>query len=141
MLAMRWAPVAFALFAIAWAHSHGAAQQAVSDDAAADGATADDPARDAIRPIPDDVDLSPAFLDNVDHVKAGRKLWAQCSHCHGRTAYPGKAPKLRPELYDAAFVYDRITYGFDMMPPWEDVFDATERAQLVAYILSNRFAP
>lgn len=89
----------------------------------------------------EEVDLSPAFLADPAHVKAGRKLWKQCRHCHGNAAYPGKAPKLKPRRYDAAFVYDRITNGFGKMPPWKHVFTATQRAQLVAYILSNRFSP
>lgn len=133
------------VIAAAWAPSYGAAQQVVSDAAANTTAAASDASAGAggaaLRPLPGDVDLSPAFLEDPAHVKAGRKLWKQCRHCHGKAAYPGKAPKLKPKRYDAAFVYDRITYGFEKMPPWKDVFDATQRAQLVAYILSNRFSP
>ena len=140
MLAMHWAPVALAL-AVAWAPACGTAQQVVSGETDAAEASAGGAGSGALRPVPDDVDLSPEFLEDPAHVKAGRKLWKQCRHCHGKASYPGKGPKLKPGRYDAAFVYDRITYGFEKMPPWKDVFDEMQRAQLVAYILSNRFSP
>lgn len=87
------------------------------------------------------VDLSPAVLADADNLKAGKKLWRQCRHCHGKAAYPGKAPKLKPHRYKPEFVYDRITFGFNKMPAWKDVFTDEERVQLVAYILSKRFSP
>ena len=146
MLATRWTPMALVI-AVSLAPACATAQQVAADASksvaggAAVAASAGDAEAAGRHPLPDDVDLSPAFLDDPAHVKAGRKLWKQCRHCHGKAAYPGKAPKLKPDRYDPAFVYDRITYGFEKMPPWKDVFDATQRAQLVAYILSNRFSP
>ena len=143
------APLALVI-AVSWAPACVTAQQATAAQASTSGAggglaieasSTADAVSDALRPLPEDVDLSPAFLDDPVHIKAGRKLWKQCRHCHGKAAYPGKAPKLKPGGYDPMFVYDRITYGFEKMPPWKDVFDAIQRAQLVAYILSSRFSP
>ncbi|MCY4284519.1 MAG: cytochrome c [Thiotrichales bacterium] len=150
MVATRWALITplVLVIAVSWVPACAAAEQATAEasTSVAGGATAGasstaDAASGALRPLPDDVDLSPAFLEDPAHIKAGRKLWKQCRHCHGKAAYPGKAPKLNPGRYEPVFVYDRITYGFEKMPPWKDVFDATQRAQLVAYILSNRFSP
>ena len=128
MLAIRRTAVAF-LMSVACATPAGAEAQTGNESGAVIPAAAEE------------VDLSPAFLGDKANVKAGRKLWKQCRHCHGKIAYPGKAPKLKPERYDAAFVYDRVTNGFGKMPPWKDIYTATQRAQLVAYILSNRFSP
>ncbi len=153
MLATRRAPLALSIaplalsIAASWVPACATAEQAAAaaSTSVAGGATTEvstgGAASDALRPLPDDVYLSPAFLEDPAHIKAGRKLWKQCRHCHGKAAYPGKAPKLKPGSYEPAFVYDRITYGFEKMPPWKDVFDVTQRAQLVAYILSNRFSP
>jgi len=69
-------------------------------------------------------------------------LWGkQCRHCHGNSAYPGKAPKLTPATYKPEFVFDRLTNGFRKMPAWKTVFSLEERKSLVAYVLSDEFAP
>lgn len=81
------------------------------------------------------------FLADAVNISAGEALWKQCRHCHGRNAYPGKAPKLKPRKYTPAFTYKRITNGFRKMPPWKDVFTQEQRMQLVAYIKSKQFSP
>ena len=86
--------------------------------------------------------FSKSYLDDSKHQKAGEEIWAdQCRHCHGASAYPGKAPKLKPWRYQADFVFDRITNGFQKMPAWKDVYTKEERMALVAYILSDDFSP
>ena len=65
----------------------------------------------------------------------------QCRHCHGRSAYPGKAPKLKPRKYTPEFVFDRVTNGFRKMPAWKEVYSADERRAIVAYVLSREFSP
>lgn len=83
-----------------------------------------------------------AFLSDDANVDTGETIWAdQCRHCHGRKAYPGKAPKLKPRKYKPDFVYRRVTDGFRKMPGWKDVYSDEERMQVVAYILSDNFSP
>ncbi|TVQ31462.1 MAG: cytochrome c [Geminicoccaceae bacterium] len=87
-------------------------------------------------------EMTEAMLNDPDRIENGRVLWEeQCRHCHGRAAYPGKAPRLTPRRYAADFVYHRITYGFRGMPGWIDIYDQHERIDMVAYILSGRFSP
>ncbi len=82
------------------------------------------------------------FLSSATAIENGGEHWAkQCRHCHGNSAYPGKAPKLQPSAYTADFVFDRITNGFRKMPAWKAVFTLEERKELVANILSSEFAP
>lgn len=82
------------------------------------------------------------FLEDPEHIAAGKEVWdSTCQSCHGKAAYPGKAPKLRPSRYDADFVYDRVTHGFRKMPAWKDVLSQDERMSVVAYILSDNFSP
>lgn len=87
-------------------------------------------------------EFTKAYLDDVKNQKAGETLWQdQCRHCHGASAYPGKAPKLKPYRYKPKFVYDRITNGFKKMPAWDEVYSKEERMALVAFILSDDFSP
>jgi mono/diheme cytochrome c family protein len=82
------------------------------------------------------------FLSNPANIEAGRKVWqAQCRHCHGARAYPGKAPHLRPGSYAPEFIYDRVTNGFGKMPSWKAVFSDEQRRAVVAYIKSDDFDP
>jgi cytochrome c5 len=81
-------------------------------------------------------------LEDPEMIALGEVVWqAQCRSCHGRAAYPGKAPRLRPSRYDPEFVYHRVTFGFRGMPGWEDVFSEEERVAVTAYILSRQFSP
>ena len=88
------------------------------------------------------VPFTSAFLGAEDNINAGGEIWgAQCRHCHGAKAYPGKAPKLKPGNYEPDFVYRRVTDGFRKMPAWTDEYSDEERMQVVAYILSSSFSP
>jgi len=92
-------------------------------------------------PVPP-AEFTEEFLADEANIAAGRAVWeGQCRACHGRAAYPGKAPKLRPRRYTADFIYDRASNGFRRMPAWRDVFTDLERMQVAAYILSRRFSP
>ncbi len=82
------------------------------------------------------------FLKSEENIEAGKTVWdEQCKHCHGKDAYPGKAPKLKPYKYEPEFVYRRVTDGFRKMPPWKEVYSDLERMQVTAYILSENFSP
>ena len=90
-------------------------------------------------PVPE---FSVEFLASADAINNGGESWGkQCRHCHGSSAYPGKAPKLTPATYEPEFVFKRITDGFRKMPAWKSVFTLEERKNLVAYILSSNFSP
>jgi mono/diheme cytochrome c family protein len=86
------------------------------------------------------VEFSREFIENPDVLAVGEEIWLQqCSRCHGKRAYPGKAPKLEPSRYKIGFVYKRVTKGFRGMPPWEDAFNEEERKSVSAYIMSPDF--
>ncbi|MEK9774889.1 MAG: cytochrome c [Quisquiliibacterium sp.] len=83
-----------------------------------------------------------AYLTNQANIEVGKKVWTtQCRHCHGASAYPGKAPKLSPGDMEPDFIFDRVTNGFRKMPAWKAVFSLAERKGVVAYIKSNEFSP
>lgn len=87
-------------------------------------------------------EFTEAYLNDPDNIAAGEAIWAgQCRACHGRSSYPGKAPKLKPRRYTAEFVFDRVTRGFRKMPAWVDVYDWAERKSVAAYVKSRRFSP
>ena len=91
-------------------------------------------------------ELAPAFTDAVlkdtSYIESGRQVWdGQCRHCHGNSAYPGKAPKLKPSSYQPDFVYDRVTNGFRKMPAWKDIFNEKQRVGVTVYIMSSEFSP
>lgn len=94
----------------------------------------------AVDPPPPPMPAS--LLRDPKVIAIGQLAWQQqCRHCHGASAYPGKAPKLSPGSMEPDFIYDRITYGFKGMPPWKDVFPLEQRVALVAYIKSDSFSP
>ncbi len=83
-----------------------------------------------------------AFLKDPANLEIGKRIWQQqCRHCHGKSAYPGKAPKLKPRRYEADFVYTRVTNGFRKMPAWKAVFSRDERMAVAAYVMSEEFSP
>jgi mono/diheme cytochrome c family protein len=83
-----------------------------------------------------------AYMSNARAIAAGKEIWdTQCKHCHGNSAYPGKAPKLSPGAMEPDFIYDRVTYGFRKMPPWKDVYTLEQRKAIVAYIKHSSFSP
>lgn len=97
------------------------------------------PSADEVEEVPE---FTPEYLALGDAIKGGGDLWGkQCRHCHGNSAYPGKAPKLTPATYKPDFVFDRLTNGFKKMPAWKSVFSLDERKSIVAYILSDSFSP
>ena len=86
------------------------------------------------------VEFTKEFLGDPKNVQKGRTVWqARCQFCHGKMAYPGKAPKLDPSRYTPAFVYDRVANGFQGMPPWRHEFSVDELKSVVAYVLSREF--
>jgi len=83
-----------------------------------------------------------AYLADDANIKVGQGVWAkQCRHCHGNSAYPGKAPKLSPGGLEPDFIFDRVTNGFRGMPAWNAAFTIEERKAVVAYIKSASFSP
>ncbi len=101
-------------------------------------ALAADPPKGSEPPVP----FSEEYLHDDTNIAAGQAVWQeQCRHCHGRSAYPGKAPKLRPRHYKPEFVYRRVTDGFRKMPSWKEVFTDEERMAVTAYVLSPKFSP
>jgi mono/diheme cytochrome c family protein len=86
--------------------------------------------------------FSPAYLADSANFKAGKDVWVKrCNFCHGKKAYPGKAPKLKPKKYTPAFVYKRVTNGFRSMPSWKGTLTDEERRAVTAFIMHKRFSP
>ena len=86
--------------------------------------------------------ITAAMIKDPAYVEAGKQVWdGQCRHCHGNSAYPGKAPKLKPSSYQAEFVYDRVTNGFRKMPGWKAVFNQQQRIGVTAFIMGDEFMP
>jgi mono/diheme cytochrome c family protein len=80
-------------------------------------------------------------LGRQEHIDAGKAVFGKiCKFCHGKSAYPGKAPKLNPARYTPEFVFDRVTSGFRGMPSFREQFSEQERQAVVAYILSREFS-
>lgn len=89
-----------------------------------------------------DVAFTAAFLNDPTTIALGKQLWAKrCQFCHGKAAYPGSAPPLRPWMYKPDFIYERITNGFRGMPSLKQEFSEAERKAIVAYVLSGKFSP
>jgi mono/diheme cytochrome c family protein len=117
-----------------WLSGPGAAQSPPATPPAASGAG---PANGPAPPV----EFTPAFLGDPKNVQKGREVWqARCQFCHGKTAYPGKAPRLDPSRYTPAFVYDRVANGFQGMPPWRHEFSVDDLKAVVAYVLSRDFS-
>lgn len=107
----------------------------------AQSAPAEATAKEAVfsEPIPA---FDKAYLENAANIKLGETVWMnQCRHCHGNSAYPGKAPKLNPGSLDPEKIFDRVTNGFRKMPSWRTVFSLEERKGVVAYVKSDSFSP
>ena len=86
--------------------------------------------------------FSEEFLADEAQFEAGKEIWfAQCTHCHGFKAYPGKAPKLKPAKYSPEFVFKRVYKGFKKMPAWSDTYSVDEIRSIVAYVQSQKFSP
>ena len=90
-------------------------------------------------PVPE---FTAAMMKDPVNIEAGKQVWdGQCRHCHGNSAYPGKAPKLKPSNYQPDFVYDRVTNGFRKMPAWKAVFNQQQRIGVVTFIMGEEFMP
>ena len=91
-----------------------------------------------------DAELPPfpkELLSNPQYVKDGKEVFGKiCKFCHGKSAYPGKAPKLNPSRYTPEFVYDRVTNGFRGMPPLKDQFSEKDRQAVTVFIMSKEFS-
>jgi mono/diheme cytochrome c family protein len=126
MRAMRWARIALLSVLIA-GHPLAQAQAAAAPTAAAD------------EPPPK---FDAAYMADAANIKVGQEVWVkQCRHCHGNSAYPGKAPKLSPGGLEPDFIFDRVTNGFRGMPAWGGVFTHEQRKAVTAYIKSSAFSP
>ena len=85
--------------------------------------------------------LNQEDLSRPEAIESGKAIWnKRCKFCHGKTAYPGKAPKLDPAKYQPEYVYDRVTNGFRGMPAFKNEFSENERKAVVAYIMSRDFS-
>lgn len=86
--------------------------------------------------------FSNSFLNDPDNIALGQTIWSKrCRFCHGKAAYPGSAPQLKPWRYQPEFIYNRVTNGFRGMPALKREFSETERRAIVAYVLSGKFSP
>ena len=104
-------------------------------------AQADEPAQ-SVDGEEEKPEFTEAYLADEANVARGKALWTkQCRHCHGASAYPGKAPKLKPRKYTPDFIFNRVTNGFRKMPPWKSVYTLEERMAVVAYVKSRSFSP
>jgi mono/diheme cytochrome c family protein len=82
------------------------------------------------------------LLGNPEYIQLGQEVWGKiCKFCHGKTAYPGKAPSLTPSRYTPEFVYDRVTTGFRGMASFKEQFSDKERQAVTVWIMSKEFAP
>jgi mono/diheme cytochrome c family protein len=87
------------------------------------------------------IEFTQEYLSDPKNVEQGRAVWrTRCQFCHGKTAYPGKAPRLDPSRYTPEFVYDRVVNGFRGMPPWRHEFSVEQLKAVVAYVLSKDFS-
>jgi mono/diheme cytochrome c family protein len=111
-----------------------------TEAAPAGGAPGTAPGGGAPNGLAPPVDFSAEYLADPKNADRGRAVWlARCQFCHGRSAYPGKAPRLDPSRYTPDFVYDRVANGFRGMPSWRHEFSLDELKAVVAYVLSQRF--
>lgn len=86
-------------------------------------------------PFPEEI------LGDASMEAQGKEVFGKiCKFCHGKTAYPGKAPKLNPSRYTPEFVYDRVTNGFRGMPPFKEQFSEQELQAVTAFIMSKTFS-
>ncbi len=96
-------------------------------------------AADAVRA--DELEFTEEFMSNPANIELGQDLFKQqCAKCHGKGAYPGKAPKLKIGKMTPEDIYLRVTYGFRRMPAWEEVFTDQERMAITAYMKSPTFS-
>ena len=89
----------------------------------------------------DETGLTEEYLSDPANIELGQELFrGQCAKCHGKGAYPGKAPKLNARKLSPEDIYLRVTYGFRRMPAWEEVFSDEQRMAVTAYMKSRHFS-
>jgi mono/diheme cytochrome c family protein len=89
----------------------------------------------------DETGLTEAYMSDPANIELGQQLFQQqCTKCHGKGAYPGKAPKLNAKKLSPEDIYLRVTYGWRRMPAWEEVFSDDERMAITAYMKSPHFS-
>lgn len=111
------------------------------EETAAEEATPAAPAKSVEEVIAEQA-FTEEFLASEEEFERGKEIWfAQCTHCHGYKAYPGKAPKLKPAKYKPEFVFKRVYKGFRKMPSWKDTYSIDEIRAVVAYVKSSKFSP
>ena len=89
----------------------------------------------------DETGLTEEYLSDPANIELGQELFqGQCAKCHGKGAYPGKAPKLNARKLSPEDIYLRVTYGFRLMPAWEEVFSDEQRMAITAYMKSRHFS-
>jgi mono/diheme cytochrome c family protein len=133
-------PTAFGLAAAATLAASLLAGIAVAQSPSTPAPTAPAPATPPANGTAPAVEFTKEFLSDAQNVQKGREVWqARCQFCHGKMAYPGKAPKLQPSRYTPAFVYDRVANGFQGMPSWRHEFSVEQLKAVVAYVLSREF--
>jgi mono/diheme cytochrome c family protein len=93
------------------------------------------PAGSALPPFPK------KLLGDPEYIALGHEVFDKiCKFCHGKAAYPGKAPKLNPARYTPEFVFDRVTNGFRGMASFKDQFSEKERQAVTVFIMSPAFS-
>jgi mono/diheme cytochrome c family protein len=81
------------------------------------------------------------LLEDGKYAAQGKEVFNKiCKFCHGKAAYPGKAPKLNPARYTAEFVFDRVTNGFRGMPAFKEQFSEQERQAVTVYVMGKGFS-
>lgn len=78
-------------------------------------------------------------LNDAAMVQAGAALFARTcgvGYCHGAEGRVGGGPRLRGRKLDAEYLFDTITNGKRLMPPWGHLYSPEQIWQLVAYIKS-----
>lgn len=81
------------------------------------------------------------FMTDMKNIRAGMELFRdQCGHCHGSRAYPGKAPRLRPDRYEPDFVFWVVKGGYGKMPSFEEHFTDEEVLKIVSFVKSTYFS-
>jgi mono/diheme cytochrome c family protein len=77
-------------------------------------------------------------LDDEAVIQEGAALFTQsCAvYCHGPKGIGGRGPRLRGRQFDKDYLFNIISNGRDLMPPFKEVYTREEIWKLVAYVLS-----
>jgi len=77
-------------------------------------------------------------LDDEAVIQEGAALFTQsCAvYCHGPKGIGGRGPRLRGRQFDKDYLFNTISNGRDLMPPFKEIYTREEIWKLVAYVLS-----